>query len=365
MCSSWRHPIHAGRQIEGRHTPAPFKPFIFVYLLGLESPFLVTTACASRQPNQARRALRQSMNLSQHDFAVLIRKAGDEIGEPNSCNKDLVQRWESGAYSTCRPRYRHALEQATGTPYRRLGFHDAWSEPAPGNQPSIVEGPVAHTDPGEHFRFAMATPIQVTGQSVAIAQSTVARLFDLDQHTPARLLLPTVARHLDEIAALLCGTHDASLRQRLISSGGQAAALAGRLALDRGESAQAHRYWDNAMAAARDGADNPLLACVHLYLAHAAQQHDDHTTAWQFAHRATEHAPDQPRVRAWIAVQAAQAAARCGDSAAALAELKIAQDWDLEIGPPPGTQRHHPALGTLHRPRLPVGQGCPRAHPHR
>jgi ATP/maltotriose-dependent transcriptional regulator MalT len=201
--------------------------------------------------------------------------------------------------------------------------------------PSVADSATKSGSPSDHFRYALTPPIQARKDTVTLTESSIAQLFDLDHHTPARILLPTVARHLDDISTLLRGTFNKTLRRRLIASGGQAAALAGRLALDRGDTAEAHKYWDSAIAAARDAADGPLLACVQMYLSHAAMQQGDHNTAWQFAHSASGQATEEPRVQAWIAVQTAQAAARRGDSAAALAELKLAQDWDLEIGPPP------------------------------
>lgn len=274
------------------------------------------------------------MNLSQREFADLIRKTGEERGEPNGCTKALVQKWESGRNTSCRPNYRRALQEATGTPYGRLGFHDVWREQPRDDRPP-TDSAITPGNPSGHFRYALNTPNQASGDAVTLAQSTVARLFDLDQHTPARALLPTVARHLDDIATLLRGTHEETLRQRLIASGGQAAALAGRLAVDQGDTAEAHRYWDSAMAAARDAEDAPLLACIQMYLSQAALHRGDHANAWQLAHSAAAHTQEEPRTRAWIAVQAAQAAARHGDVGAALAELKLAQDWDLEIGPPP------------------------------
>lgn len=304
------------------------------YLFNYREPLLVTTACSPRQPNQALRAVRQSMNLSQREFAALIRTTGDQLGEPNGCTKALVQRWESGQSTICRPNYQRALQEATDTPFSRLGFRQAHSK-SPGDTAPLPTDSTPCGDPSGHFRFALITPIQSTAEAITLVHSTVASFFDLDQHTPARILLPTVARHLDDIAALLHATDDKAQRQRLIASGGQTAALAGRLSLERGQAATAHRYWDSAMAAARDATDGPLLACVLMYLAHAALQRGDHGTAWQLAYGAMEHATEQPRVRAWIAVHTAQAAGRRGDIAAALTELKLAHDWDLEIGPPP------------------------------
>jgi hypothetical protein len=61
--------------------------------------------------------------MSQGEFALAIRAAGQRAGEPNDCTKRLVQRWESG-YVTGLPRgnYARALEAVTGQPIENLGF---------------------------------------------------------------------------------------------------------------------------------------------------------------------------------------------------------------------------------------------------
>src|SRR5947209_19061885 len=92
-----------------------------------------------RRPNDTLRAIRLSLHMSQSDFAGAIRQAGETLGEPNSCTKRLVQKWESGEHTVCRPHYRRALERATRRPYAQLGFADgdqtaravALSAPAP------------------------------------------------------------------------------------------------------------------------------------------------------------------------------------------------------------------------------------------
>lgn len=76
-------------------------------------------------PNNALRAARQSMRLSQDEFARALRVAGERTGQPNDANKRLVQRWESGAIATPRPLYARALEVVTGQPISTLGFTDA------------------------------------------------------------------------------------------------------------------------------------------------------------------------------------------------------------------------------------------------
>jgi hypothetical protein len=67
--------------------------------------------------------MRQSLLMSQGEFALAIRAAGQRAGEPNDCTKRLVQRWEAG-YVTGVPRgnYARALAAVTGQPIENLGF---------------------------------------------------------------------------------------------------------------------------------------------------------------------------------------------------------------------------------------------------
>jgi hypothetical protein len=74
------------------------------------------------EPNTALRAVRLSLLLSQDDLARAVREAGRRTGEPNECNKRLVQRWEAGLVTTPRGTYARALEYVTGQPIENLGF---------------------------------------------------------------------------------------------------------------------------------------------------------------------------------------------------------------------------------------------------
>jgi DNA-binding transcriptional regulator YiaG len=78
---------------------------------------------AVRQPNEILRAIRRGLLMSQGEFALAIRGAGERAGEPNDCSKRLVQRWEAG-HVTGMPRgaYARALEAVTGQPIENLGF---------------------------------------------------------------------------------------------------------------------------------------------------------------------------------------------------------------------------------------------------
>lgn len=73
-------------------------------------------------PNDALRAMRLSMRMSQEEFAKALRKAGDDLGEPNDASKRLVQRWEAGQSRSPRAAYVRALERVTGRSIESLGF---------------------------------------------------------------------------------------------------------------------------------------------------------------------------------------------------------------------------------------------------
>lgn len=72
--------------------------------------------------NIALREARRSMNMSQADLARRIREAGFELGDPNGCNKAMIQRWESGKTRRPQARYLLALENVFGQPSANLGF---------------------------------------------------------------------------------------------------------------------------------------------------------------------------------------------------------------------------------------------------
>lgn len=306
---------------------------------GESDPYIMPTD--QRVANEKLRVARLSLKMSQAEFAAAVRDAGDALGEPNTCNKRIVQKWESGAYSVCQPHYRRALQKVTQTPYSELGFMDATKVTVPQVSISdllgIADAPsrsfLLPGEPSEEFRFALAHPQLSKPQEVDLTAESTVYLFGLEYHCPAREVLPMVGRHMRDVAAILTGTRHRPLRRRLIIAGGQAAALGGWLSFDLGDTAAAYRYWDSALAAARYAADGPLFACTLTHLSYAAAERGDPHTAWQLAHSAVSHAEPDVRAQAWMAVRAAQEAAQLGDSGAALAELEFALDFGSEMAP--------------------------------
>lgn len=113
------------------------------------------TTTTQRVPNDVLAAVRIGLRMSQDDFAKALRRAGEELGEPNDASKRLVQRWEAGVSRSCRPLYARALQHVTGRPVEALGFtmpipmarvhqdgtggHDV--EPGPEGVTAPAEGP--------------------------------------------------------------------------------------------------------------------------------------------------------------------------------------------------------------------------------
>lgn len=293
-------------------------------------------------PNQTLRAVRLALQMSQGEFAAAIRHAGDALGEPNQATKRLVQKWEAGEHAVCRPLYRRALQSVTRMPYDQLGFQSApGAAPGPVSVPPVAVGALLESgadrderesgwaqDACERLRFALERPGQADVEAIALVETATGQLFDLEHHRPARLLLSEARRHVEDVAALLSGTRREGLRHRLARTGGRSAALIGWLAFDRQVPAASFRAWEVAMAAAKATGDGPLLACVLTYQSYTAGERGDPATAWQLAHTAVAHAGPDARSRSWMAVRAAQEAARVGERRAALAELDLA----LELG---------------------------------
>jgi hypothetical protein len=284
-----------------------------------------------------------AMRLSQSEFAMAIRHAGASLGEPNDCTKRLVQKWESGAHSAIRPNYRRALQAVTRIPYEQLGFQGSPSVPvAPvldTTSQIFARGPVVRGLPqsgteGDRLRYALTRPGYADESSIGLISAHTTHLFELEHTQPARLLAPQVSTHLDDVAAVLAGTRRSTLRQPLAATGGRSAALAGWLAFDCGDIQGAHRWWDNALAAAQCASDGPLLACTLTYLSYSAAERGDPATAWQLANTALTHIDSHPRSKAWMALRAAQEAATLGERHAAQVALEMALDLSPSMATP-------------------------------
>ena len=296
------------------------------------------------------------MRLSQAQFAEAVRAAGNAMGVPNHCTKRLVQKWESGEHGACRPDYLRVLQAVTGLAVRELGFRLLPDESgiSLGYDGAGVDGEHAGrvaaaggagtvflrsgiTEYGEdlviegsmdRLRHALEHPSTVDARTIGFVESATARLFDLESHSPARLLAPTVDRHLATVTSLLAAAQHEGVRRRLMVFSGHTALLAGWLAFDRGDTASANRFWDAAIGAAEGSLDTSLLAASLTHQSYAAARRGDPASAWQLAHDASSRTPDDPRATAWTTSRVALHAAQAGDRVAA----EAAMQRSLEIG---------------------------------
>jgi hypothetical protein len=273
------------------------------------------------------------------------------MGAPNHCTKRLVQKWETGEHAGCRPDYLRVIQAVTGLSARELGFRVLPDESglSMASSSSQADGDVSDASTNarptrsgktdyssgqmiegatDRLRHALNHPSMVDSRTANLVEMATARLFDLEHHSPARLLAPTVDRHLGTVTALLTAARHETVRNRLMVSAGCASLLAGWLAFDRGDSQSANRFWDDAISATQGTVNDGLFAASLIYQSYASARRGDPSAAWQLAHTASARTPDDPRATAWAMTRVALYAAQLGERDAAEAAMRRA----LEIG---------------------------------
>lgn len=178
------------------------------------------------------------------------------------------------------------------------------------------------------LRYALEHPSTVDSRTADYVETATARLYDLEHHSPARLIAPTVERHLATVTALLTAARHEMVRKRLLAAAGRTTALAGWIAFDRGDIATANRFWDTALSAAETTHDASLYSSSFTYMSYAAARSGDPCGAWQLAHTAGRHAPEDRRASAWAVGLVAVHAAELGQHDAAITAL----ERSLELG---------------------------------
>lgn len=320
----------------------------------------VVTQPHPRTPNVELRRVRQSMRLSQAQFAEAIQAAGNAMGYPNHCSKRLVQKWETGEHAGCNHGYLTVLQAITGLSAVELGFRITAEESGktigegieaePAGEPAeVARRTEVHRAMAEHASAAKAAdamaelrsvlnhPYQVDSRTVEFAATGTAMLFDLEHHTPAPLLRPVVERHLSTVSGLLTAARHDAVRRHLVNSFGRSALLAGWLAFEVGDAGAAQRYWEHSINTAQGGIDSALFAACLVHQSYAAARRDDADAAWQLAHAAVAHTSDDPRAEAWALSRVAQYAARLGEREAAEAGIRRALEISETLpNPQPG-----------------------------
>jgi hypothetical protein len=210
------------------------------------------------------------MRLGQAEFAAAIRRAGAAVGEPNTCDKRLVQKWESGEHATCRPNYRRALQLVTRRSYDHLGFA---GEPVPPSlvskalQPALTGGApvpklITKVKAGSQPCYSSGQPDRAGFDAVRMAEIAVAQMLDLEHHKLAAPL-PTVASLLTvRFVTLLAGICHEPLEHQLAAVGELDTVLARWLVCEQDQVDIAQQEWDNASDAARHSAVSAVMSRI-------------------------------------------------------------------------------------------------------
>ena len=296
------------------------------------------------------------MRLSQAQFAEAIRATGNAVGAPNQCTKRLVQKWENGEHTACRSEYLTVLQAVTGLSARELGFRlpadyarisgaavDSSGQVDASGTGSSLSGIAPHCTDAmidesmDRLSHALNNPSTVDARTAHFVEMATARLFDLEHHTPARLLSRTVDRHMSMVTALLTAARAEKVRRSLTVSAGTTVLLAGWLAFDRGYSSASNEFYAAAISAAQGTADDGLFAATLTCQSYAAARQGDISTAWQLAHTAASRTPEDACATAWTNTRVAFYAAQLGERNAAEAAFSSALEVaDYLPEPKPG-----------------------------
>jgi DNA-binding transcriptional regulator YiaG len=230
----------------------------------------MTAPHAQRVRNHTLRAVRLAMRLSQAEFAAAIRRAGAAAGEPNTCDKRLVQKWESGEHATCRPNYRRALQLVTRRSYDHLGFAGGPVLPSlvsTALQPVLTDGASVSKltitiKAGDQPCYSSGEPDQAGSDAVRMAEIAVAQMLDLEHHKPAAPL-PTVATLLTiRFVTLLAGTCHEPLEHQLAAVGELDTVLARWLVCEQDRIDIAQQAWDNTSDTARQSMVSAMMSSI-------------------------------------------------------------------------------------------------------
>jgi tetratricopeptide (TPR) repeat protein/transcriptional regulator with XRE-family HTH domain len=344
--------------------------------------------------NTALRNLRLARHWTQADFTVAFEAKSRELGRTLSLSVRQVRRWESENPPCPLPAYQRVLEALFGVAVTDMGFRPSWSVPwAPGIRQESgpyprIPAPAANLaagskeseeryDPVNRRDFVAsavaigAAPLLTTAERPAAGGHTAAGVpavpgtavagrapaapggGALDAGTvqgyaaitsqqramywtiPAARMFPPVAAHAQlGIALLRNGPARLAHRQRLAGAVAETSMLAARIAFfDLQAPQDARRYYQVALAAARDASDHQLgsailahLAFIPAYAGEAGEARDLMRAAHAYAARgvSTTH-------RAWLYAVEAETETRLG--APSRAVTLIGRSSDTLYGP--------------------------------
>jgi tetratricopeptide (TPR) repeat protein len=181
-------------------------------------------------------------------------------------------------------------------------------------------------EPWTRMKRALHDPRQLTEPDVDQLERDTADYFRREELEPARRLAPGLREHTEQLSRVLAGSPPEHLRKRLLSTTGEALALYGWFAFDRGDHRAARRFYDLATAAARDAGDSALTACVLAYCGYLAEATGNLRHACDHLAAAQQYclSPSSAATRSWLAARQAEVLAALGEQTDALRALERA-----------------------------------------
>jgi len=192
------------------------------------------------------------------------------------------------------------------------------------------------TDPIGHARAATAT--------VADLEQLAERYHALYETADPAALLTSIAAHVRLAQDALRQDPTPDVRRRLLRNLAEVAIPAGRLAADDlGHTMSGRAYYSVALDAAREVADDQLIAVAHGHAAQLAATEGLTTAALEHVTAAREHARSTPVIASWLATIEATIHVDLGDYAVARNAIDRAQSAVDQTGgrPAPASFLHH------------------------
>ncbi len=279
-------------------------------------------------PNLVLRALReQDYQMSRPEFAKLVARTGEEMGENVGCTPRLIAAWEDGTVACPRTPYRRILTRLTDRSMSELGFQIAPAPTAarkPGKEDSGVGRRAFLLDSA-----ALALPLgqcdrmpagRIGAREVRSVDQTVQAIYEHDHDHGSAPLRQTASEALHTAYQWLqCGTYTERIGRKLRSATGFLGIAAGWLSYDSGRAGDARSLYGEALAAARIAEDPGLEAhafgCLAL-LARASGRPREAISAAQGA-QCVARGLGSPRMLALFYMREASGWALMGDRSAA------------------------------------------------
>ncbi|NUK23692.1 hypothetical protein [Streptomyces lunaelactis] len=289
-----------------------------------------------RIPNARLRAVRESeFQMSRQEFAQLVVRTGEGMGEAVGCASRLVAAWEDGDVHLPRAVYRRILSQMTGRTMRDLGFDT--KAPVHATAPAIAANRPEREEPMDRRSLLVdgagaalsltslgsvrdKAPGRIGAGDVRTVDRAVSTLYTHDHSHGSAALRRTASQALHTTYQWLQdGTYTDKTGKRLRSATGHLSIAAGWLSYDSGRPADARSLYNEALAAARI-ADDPALeghafGCLSL-LAKASGRPREAISAAQGAQCAVRFF-GSPRMLSLFAMREAGGWALLGDTSAA------------------------------------------------